>query len=289
MEQHKLTTEVTLFTPQMASNLLKTKNLGNRPDINATKVDGYARDMKAGNWKLNGEAIIFDTVGNLMNGQHRLMACVAAKVPFETVVIHGVDRDTFDTLDTGWNRSVAQILRMGHTISSDRLQTATAAAEVAAVTRMIERYERFGRNAAYLRTGTPTRSEQLAVYNTNKLAIDEAVLQGQRTAKMMSVATGAFLFFVFLRQDAEKALKFWQDLAVGQDLAEDSPALALRKKLYDNKATRTRFNQSDVIAYTFLAWNAYKAGRGVKQLTRRADQSYPSIDDAPADSDQQAA
>jgi hypothetical protein len=272
--------EIHQFSPEEAKELLKTKNIGNRP-VNTARVEGYARDMKSGNWLLSGETIIFDENGNIMNGQHRLLACIEAKTPFKSYVVRGVPRAHFSVLDTGFTRPFSQVLEIGHYITADQLQSHAASADIAAVTRMLERYERFGRNAAYLRTGTPTRSEQLAVYNANKLAIEESILQGQRSKKLMPVATGAFLFFVFVRQDADKALQFWQDLTVGMEasLAEDNPAYVLRKKLLDNAASRAKINQSDKIAYAFMAWNAYKANRGIRQLSRRNDQPYPSIEE----------
>lgn len=41
----------------------------------------YAKQMKDGKWRLNGEPIIVDDQGCCVNGYHRLSACIEAGVP----------------------------------------------------------------------------------------------------------------------------------------------------------------------------------------------------------------
>ena len=50
------------------------------------KVDQYARDMASGHWPLMGEGIRFDEADQLVDGRHRLRACVQSGVPFLTYV-----------------------------------------------------------------------------------------------------------------------------------------------------------------------------------------------------------
>ena len=51
----------------------------------------YARDMKQENWDENGQSIIISEEGDLIDGQHRLHACIKADVPFRSVVTYGVE------------------------------------------------------------------------------------------------------------------------------------------------------------------------------------------------------
>lgn len=97
--------QVRTITPAMAEEMLK-KNTQNRP-LNQNYAQLYAKDMKAGNWKLNGEPIIFDDNGNLIDGQHRLMAVVIAGVPVDMLVVYGVGSDSFETIDSGKKRTAA--------------------------------------------------------------------------------------------------------------------------------------------------------------------------------------
>lgn len=100
------------ITPEWAKGILDNSNRNNRkPSV--TTVSKYAKAMLQGEWKLNGQAIIVGKSGALLNGQHRLLACVKAGVPFEAVVTTGVDDssdDVFATIDRGRVRSRGNIL-----------------------------------------------------------------------------------------------------------------------------------------------------------------------------------
>lgn len=65
----------------------------------------YAKQMKDGKWRLNGEPIIVDDQGCCVNGYHRLSACIEAGVPFRTLLVTGVPHETWTTVDTGKVRS----------------------------------------------------------------------------------------------------------------------------------------------------------------------------------------
>ena len=88
-------TAIEIITPEIASKYLE-KNTNNYRNVRQDRVSAYALEMKNGNWKNNGEAIVFGTDGVLKNGQHRLMACVKSNTPFETLVIRGCDESIYD-------------------------------------------------------------------------------------------------------------------------------------------------------------------------------------------------
>lgn len=103
-------TAVVTITPEIAKELLK-HNTGNRK-INQANVKRIAEDMIAGDYKLNGETIKIYEDGTLADGQHRLMACVLAGVPFETYIIKGIKKDVLPTIDAGKQRSLVESLNM---------------------------------------------------------------------------------------------------------------------------------------------------------------------------------
>lgn len=81
-------TEVIEITPEVARVYLK-QNTNNR-NLIKRKLAQYAKDMKEGRWVLNGEPIQFDDSGELINGQHRLNACIRSNSAFTTLVVFGV-------------------------------------------------------------------------------------------------------------------------------------------------------------------------------------------------------
>jgi hypothetical protein len=106
-----------LITPEVAATYLKHNEHNPRKVVSSKQVEAYARDMKAGEWFNNGEAIVFDANGNLKDGQHRLLAVVKAGVPVYMFVIRGVD-PMVTTFDYGLNRRMAAELGVGRNIET---------------------------------------------------------------------------------------------------------------------------------------------------------------------------
>ena len=81
-----ITTEIVTLTPALAAEWLNS-NTCNRP-LSTLRASRYARDMKAGDWRFNGETISFTADGRLVDGQHRLTAVVESGVTIQQVVVH---------------------------------------------------------------------------------------------------------------------------------------------------------------------------------------------------------
>ena len=94
-EDFGLTVTVDIINPEEAAAYLKNNAMHRK--IKQKKVDEYMNQMVDGKWKLNGKALIFDSNGRLLNGQHRLSAVVQAGTPLTTLVIRGVDPSVLET------------------------------------------------------------------------------------------------------------------------------------------------------------------------------------------------
>lgn len=107
------------ITPKLARDMLEfsqrgavNKNNKNRK-LSRTKTNKYAEAMKKGRWCLTGEPIIISDDGEILNGHHRLKACIEAGVGFISSVTYGVTDDlSFAHIDVGNVRSRAQVLEM---------------------------------------------------------------------------------------------------------------------------------------------------------------------------------
>lgn len=116
-------TSIVTMTPDWATRLLLT-NEKNR-QISKNAVSAMVRDMIAGDWRLNGAAIRLDEHGNLVDGQHRLTACVVANVPFETVMVTGLDAEDRLTIDRGRPRGIGDNLSIAYGIPGGKHVAAT--------------------------------------------------------------------------------------------------------------------------------------------------------------------
>ena len=92
-EDFGLTVEVEEITPEQAQAYLD--NNAKHREIRDFRVEKYAEKMAAGDWKLNGKVIIFDSEGTLRNGQHRLTAVIQSGKPLTSLVVRGVSLEAF--------------------------------------------------------------------------------------------------------------------------------------------------------------------------------------------------
>ncbi len=101
---------VETITPKIASAYLD-QNVANRK-VKKVNLEALTRDIKNGAFQANGDAIRFSLSGKLLDGQHRLMACVAAGKPIQTVVIRDLPDETQNTMDCGVVRQAGDKLSL---------------------------------------------------------------------------------------------------------------------------------------------------------------------------------
>ena len=105
-----MASRIVRLTSEIALSWLK-RNMENRPfSRDAARL--LAAEMNRGYWRENGEAVIFDTKGILIDGQHRLQAVVNSNHEYLVPVITGIQSKVRPTVDTGKKRSGAQNLQM---------------------------------------------------------------------------------------------------------------------------------------------------------------------------------
>jgi len=104
-------TNVKLITPKIAELLLSNNSI-NR-SVKDSLVNEYARQMSADLWKEEtGEAIKISVDGDILDGQHRLLALIKANKELSFLVISELERDIFTVLDTGVTRSAGDIFHI---------------------------------------------------------------------------------------------------------------------------------------------------------------------------------
>ena len=93
-------------------------NVEHQRNVTNTHVVHLAQQMEKGQWQLNGEGIIFDLKGRLIDGQHRLTGLVrAASKSIRAYCVFGVsdEAEVFDSIDAGVGRQAADTLAMNGT------------------------------------------------------------------------------------------------------------------------------------------------------------------------------
>lgn len=93
--------EMRIITPQEAKIILEN-NKRNRA-ISKTLVKKYAKMMMEGEWYSTHQSIAIDENGILVDGQHRLLACIEANASLKTIVVRNAKQNPY--LDMGKNRN----------------------------------------------------------------------------------------------------------------------------------------------------------------------------------------
>lgn len=101
-------TVVELVTPHMAEQWLE-KNYQHQRALRNADVEKWATMMREGRWKLTHQGIGFTDTGKLADGQHRLWAIIFAKTAVRMNVTRGLAEDSFQALDQGRVRSIADL------------------------------------------------------------------------------------------------------------------------------------------------------------------------------------
>lgn len=270
-------TKVTTVTPQTAADWLDTKNSRNRP-ISQSTVDKYVQEMKAGRWVVNGQGIIFGTSGQLLNGQHRLKACVAANTPFSTAVVYGIDDATFDTIDDGNKRSLPDVLA---------IRGETQPTLLAAATRFLWIYATGQIETRDLRKGTIATKAVLQDTLEKHKGLRQSVrfyamLKARPGGILIPAGMAAGLHYLFSVVDEKRADEFFTRFQSGLELTEGHPIAILRSRLIAGQTqASTKLTNAAMYYYVVTAWNAFVTNTFLKRLTYTTDTVPPEIDNLP--------
>jgi len=93
------------ITPDIARLLLKN-NATNRA-VRKNRVQSYANLMRNGYFQTTHQGIAISETGKLLDGQHRLLACIQVNKPIAIMVTTGLNEDVFKNIDCGAMRSIS--------------------------------------------------------------------------------------------------------------------------------------------------------------------------------------
>lgn len=252
--------ELETITPQRAKEWLD-KNKVNR-NKRRPGISQYAADMSAGNWLVSGETVGFDVDGWLVEGQHRLLACIEADKPFETLVAYNLPRGAQDVINSGMKRSVADTLHM-------RGEPNTV--QLAAMLRLVIAWETD--HELRERATKTSNSFVLRKFDEAPELYREAARQGQGayqvSGKMASPATWGLAWVLFAKIDAHDTEDFFEMVRTGDRLGRGDPVYALRRYLND-RVINSAGERRAAMAVIIKAWNAYRDGTRVDVLSFKA-------------------
>lgn len=242
---------MTSISPLAAREMLE-HNSNNRI-LNSTRVAQFAADMLAGRWVPNGESIIIADDGTIIDGQHRLHAIVKSGVTIVTMLVRGVPRDAFRSVDQGRPRSLGDVLG----INGEKYRTTVAAA-----LRLIvwahgnPRYAYGGLRATESTTGAML--ERLPEFEDGLREAVGAAVKMHGPPGLIAHGTLAFALYMGMRYAPEHRPEwFWGSMVSGEGLHSGMPQFTLRNWLTTKKGAMYGYDgRMLLMAEVMRAWNA---------------------------------
>lgn len=260
LQEDKMFSEFLEISPSKAKSILEMQPQNRRPI--RSKVLAYSQLMLAGRWQENHpQGLIFNAEGELINGQHRLLAVIESGRTIKFFCTFNASNDAKILLDTNTPRRIDQT---GKILGMQTTSTAIA------ITRAL--YYQIG-NIKSLRPQIPAEI-LLEKFKENEAAITFAA---QRTAKNSIVAAPirVVLARAYLSHDHEKLLSFIKTLDSGFDEGDANTAIALRN-MYLNASTK-KINAAafklDLFQKSIFAVHSFLKGEKPKTL-KNATQQY---------------
>ena len=251
--------EIEIFSPEEAKNILISCNPGNRP-IDKRQVARYAASMKAGEWRLNGESLVFAPDGTLLDGQNRLAAVVKAGVSIAFCVWRNVPEAARVSMESGKKRTAGDVLHF------NGYQNAHI---MAPIVRMAYVYDMLDRTMNLARKAHEVNTDIIARYADylNPAVVDSTTIAASCRYYLKPSVVG-LCHLIFSRKNKALANEFIHQLKTGENLTEGHPVLALINKLigaYRNGKSSLSARQQ--IALYIKAWNAYVADQLLPDLS----------------------
>ena len=205
-------------------------------------------DLK-GRWKITGHGISLDPDGNVLDGQHRLMAIIAYGFPVETIVVIGIEPGAQQYMDTGRSRKISDILKMFDGVKN--------AGRTVATVRFLNVFDR-----GFLQPGNLDDCREVIKEYKKQFEWISGVKPGQAPRTALFYAPLVWAHRNGLPDEAEM---FLQEMSTLEGLSAGSPVLAL-KHILDNRKLKDSggYRSLDIALLTFNALHAYVEGKKVK-------------------------
>lgn len=262
------------ITPEKANQWLENHNTKNRP-LKMKHVERLASDMKERRWKKDGMPFRFDVDGNLLDGQHRLAAIAKSGITLrDQVIVRGLGRESFVSMDTGSKRSTADMLHIKGEMNYTTLSGALG---------IIADYLKHGNigkgSLATTQELLDTLEAAPGLRNSVRLVQSSAGAargrQGNCRALMAPTLLTA-MHYLFADKDNQLADTFVTGMHGGYSDAHQAFRL-LRERLLGNSLSAAKLDRKFICAITVKAWNAERTKSQLRQLKFAENEDFPNI------------
>jgi len=255
----KMSTET--VTPDLARRLLN--GMGLNRNVRKGHVARIANAMKEGMFNgLNGETLVIDESGHLIDGQHRLNALLESGVKSVTMlVVRGVPAAAKDTMGQGIQRTPGDVLGF-HGHKSVNVLAASA--------RWLYVYENDWpggiRSRGATSVTTPVIVATVKQHPELEVAVDEIITKFPKAARLMTQSIAGFTRLVTDRLSSADSEEFFTVMETGEGSPKTKSVRVLRDKLLSRTSKSGRLVAPEIVVLTARVWNAFREGKELTKL-----------------------
>lgn len=256
--------DIESISPSMAKAYLR-QNIETNRKPKESKINGYARDMAAGDWKLTGEAIKFANTGELIDGQNRLSAIVQSGATITMLVVRNVESEAMSVIDSGAPRSVADALTILGLTETNSAKDLVAVARIHRAWSAGELPHAGSKdNGRY--AGTATELQGYIERNPLVYSATRFASQAKRFLRLPVGAIGV-AFSEFKTLSEEDCAEFFERIRSGATSGKGDPFYALQRRVSsDKERIGGSIPPSTALYYLMRTWNAVREGESMDHL-----------------------
>lgn len=270
-----LDASVETITPARAQEYLE-KNLNNRT-VKPGAVKKYAKDMQEKRWVMTADPIRFNEGGILVDGQHRLLACVDANVSFTTLVVRGLPETAARVMDIGVKRNTATILTgLGFTGNTNQLASTAGHLMTIKIGGVEPRGTRSTQEIIDFIERHPRLPESLGKVFLSGDGTTVRTLPVLGPAPAM-LAAMHYIGAVMLDKE-ERADEFLEVFRTGVPNYNGDPAHLLRERLLRQSSTGLRQSRGDRLRALCGAWNLFSKRVYITKFRSPSDTYIDGLD-----------
>lgn len=246
-----------VISPPMAEEMLAFNDRNRR--LRPSKIKHYARQMTEAKWDYNRVPIIFSPE-RLIDGQHRLFACVQSGIAFKADVVFGAPDRGFYTIDCGGTRDAADIFQINGVPNN---------AMAAAATRFLMAYDAGKTSSDNVGGMIPATLEETYQAYLAYEGLQESLKYGRKFAqdRLPCPSVAAAVHYLCAQRSRRAADEYFDKIASGVGFSsKGEPAKKVRDFLTRSDSGRIR--PRGAAAAIIAGWNATRTNKRCGDLAK---------------------
>lgn len=241
------------MTPETALQIINTMNDGNRRP-QKSHISQIARDIRNGNWMINPDPVCFsgdpmnpqDGKTRLLNGQHRLLACIEADMPIDIPIAIGVPEEAFATFDN-------------HAKKSKTVTTGDARVKQSSAVFQWREDMKLPYNSSERPTATEIK-QTIKKHPALAEFVSQVRIKSDKSSFDDLTTGGVIAYFLYYASRDRPDLfdDFAEKLRSGSMLDPKNPIFTLRKKLLEKRKGSAKASRHEALEMLFYYWEKYK-------------------------------